>query len=811
MRSWSRTITPRLAVASSIFLLGSFTARADALHVSAASSTSNSVYDLTFSPPGGSAAALGIAPLPAIPKSSVRSIVYLPNDGTGVLDLIAADFNGSRIVRYAGAAGSAFTVWPLVTGAAGPKNPEGLSKDGGGNLFVNRGDAGHPELWVLPRNPALANGAAFLPPVLIDNTSFGTGSATRLLETLVVPGATAGGLTPGDVLVLVSDGRVLRYSAASIKSFLNNGLANGPKPVPRPVVTLAQCPIGQRPTGMAMWPADRSIAGFSDSSLLVATVGGSILRYQLTPTGSIAEPAFATGLGLSLGKIKTFTRLSGHDIVPYAVFDQPLRSKIFEFGSPPTGGCANLKVVCNAPLATITTVSYPVGLAATDASVPSTACVTTDPNSFGGCTLLGGGLQVSTTSGTPPNNNGSLLAESCVIVDPRVIGPGECDGSTLTVSTYCSGYPDTVIPPNLCAVGPGNTLAVIRVQEKNALPVAPSDLVVNVDVTAEALLGGPLPGPPYITSGWAPLSTEVATNGGSGPPDWSLHPEHDQFVELGSIYDAPASRTPGHSLIVAGVAEDPSHFAGDGTEAQLVTDANHKFVRLLNILSNAPIVSSAKTSLNECVSKAQSYLNGNLAKADRYACSARQVRTCENGLIANNFGPNTNQLSAYSAVDGQLLNLFTHIYSRLGLNPAPASVPLPIPLPSGPCDPPPVLTSYNYVPGDSTGQIVSIAASNASALPSGTSYSVQIDDSITTLDANNHAFVGSPFLVALPGNGPRMITVVVKSGSTVLAMSNTASVLCYDPDDYPNPDAATNEDECEAVPNNYGGSAIPIP
>jgi hypothetical protein len=702
MRTSLRAIKPLLVVASSVFLLASLTARADALHVSAASATSNGVYDLTFNPPGGSAAPLGITPLPASPKSSVRSIVYLPNDGTGVLDLIAADLTGSRIVRYAAATGSWSTVWAAP--AAGPKSPEGLSVDSSGNLFVNRGDAGHPELWVLPRDPSKANGAAFLSPVLMDNTSFGTGSTTRLLETLVVRGATAAGLTPGDLLVLVNDGRVLRYSAASIKAFLNNGLANGPKPVPQTVVTTKQCPVGHTPTGMAMWPADSSIAGFSDSSLLVATIGGSVLRYQLTPTGSTPLPAFATGLGLSLGKIKTFTRLSGQNVVPYAVFDQPLRSKIFEFGSPPAGGCPNLKVVCNTPLATITAVSNPVGLAATDASTPSSACVTTDPNALGGCKLLGGGLQVSTNSGTAPNANASLLAESCIIVDPRVISLSQCDGRTLQVSAYCPGFPDTIIPAHLCAAGPGNTLAVIKVQETNPLTVAPNDLVVNMDVTAEALLGGPLPGAPQITAGWAPLASEVATNGGSGPADWSLHPEAEQdnivnqFVELGSIYDAPASRTPGHSLVLMGVQLDPSHFSGDGTEAQLVTFADNKFASLLAILSpsgqnfsggTTAITPAAKTDLTACVSKAQGYLDdtsGNLVKADRYACSARQVKTCDDGLNKNNFGPNTNQLSAYSTVDGRLLSLFTQIYSRLGLNSPPASLPLPTPVPSGRCD-----------------------------------------------------------------------------------------------------------------------------
>ena len=234
----SRTIKSLLAVASSVFLLGSLTARAGALHVSAASATSNNVYDLTFNPPTGGipATPLGIMPLTPSSKSSVRSIVYLPNSQTGVLDLIAADYNGSSIVRYAAATGgsTAFWTWTATAPAAGPKSPDGLSVDSSGNLFVVRGDAGHPELWVFPRDPGKAIGVGFTTPLLIDDNSvnghFGTATSTRLLETLVVPGATAAGLTPGDLLVLVSDGRVLRYLAADIKSFINDRVS---KPVTR--------------------------------------------------------------------------------------------------------------------------------------------------------------------------------------------------------------------------------------------------------------------------------------------------------------------------------------------------------------------------------------------------------------------------------------------------------------------------------------------------------------------------------------------------------------------------------------------------
>jgi hypothetical protein len=804
MRTRLRTINPLWTIAGSICLLGSFNARADSLHVSAASATTNKVYDLTFTPPGGTAAALPITPLPASPRSSVRSMVYLPNDGTGVLDLIASDGNGNRIVRYAGATGPAVNVWAAP--AIGPKSPDGLSVDSSGNLFVVRGDVGRPELWVFRRDPAQPSGA-FLPPVLVDNTSYGTGSLTRLLETVVVRNATAGGLTPNDVLVLVSDGRVMRYSASSIKAFVNNGLIiPGPKPVPQTVVTTRQSPLGQLPTGMAMWPADSSLSGFSDSSLLVATLGGSILRYQVTPTGSTLLPAFATGLGISLGKIKTFTRLSGNNLVPYAVFDQPLRSKILEFGTPPAGGCPNLKAVCNNALAAITSVSNPVALAATDASVPSTACVTNDPNALGGCTLLGGGLQVSTTSGSGPNSGSSLLAESCIIADPRSNGTGHCNGQTLRVSDYCPSFPATIIPAHLCATGQPdsnghNTMAVMKVTETNPLTTAPNDLVVNMDVIAEALLGGSLPPPPVITSGWAPLAAEVANS--QNVPDWSLHPEMDQFVELASIYDAPASRTPGHSLVLAGIQID-SNFS----EAQQVSFADQKFASLLtivdpNALIGAPITHDEKVAVTACLTQAQNYLddpNGHLAAADRYACSAAKLQTCESQLNKSNYGPNRNQLSAYSTVDGRVLNLFTHIYSRLAYigrnpsnahNPPPSSWPLPSPVPTGQCDDVPPTAPSNlqrtYVPSDD-GMSMTLSW-DASTDPGGpdasgiAGYQVSLGNPpySTTVTTNN---VNFPVTISVATENDA-VPVTVKAVDNAGNVSAPASLdlYCYDDDD----------------------------
>ena len=352
-----------LACSGLIFSLASVSASADALHVTVASASNNKAYDLAFTPPTGTATQLGAIALPASPASSVRSIIYVGNQQTAATDLIAADYTGSRIVRYAGASGSANQFWAYSTGNSGPRYPEGLAVDSAANLYVNRGDVGHPQVWVFQPNPQqpTAGGAFLTPRLMADSPAFSGYGKVRLLDALVVPAGIAGGPGTGDLLVLVSDGRVLRFPAADIKSFLA-----GTSPVVAPIalVAAAQCPRGQTPTGMALWPAD--------GSLLVATVGGAVLRYSLSTSGSTLNTAFATGLGLSLGKIRSFVRGG----TPYAVFDQPLRGKIFEFGAPPLAGCPNLAMPCNTPLAVITTVANPVGLAVTDVdeAIPSSAC-----------------------------------------------------------------------------------------------------------------------------------------------------------------------------------------------------------------------------------------------------------------------------------------------------------------------------------------------------------------------------------------------------------------------------------------------------
>jgi hypothetical protein len=669
MNSLKFRVSRLLACASVTAALAAAAVQADELHVTAASASNNKAYNLNFAPAG--ATALAITPLSS---ASVRSMVYVGNQATGKTDLIAADQTGSRIVRYAGATGTATTIWTKST--AGPLSPLGLSADGLGNLYVTRGDKGKPELWVLKRNPAQPIGAGYLAPVKIDGSSFGTSTQTRLLETLVVPGATPGGLGAGDLLVLVDDGRVYRYAAAGLKSFL---AGTGPAPVAVKVVPPSNSPPGHSPTGMALWP--------TDGSLLVTTVDGSVLRYSLTASGSTVMAPFATGLGSCatgngslLGLIKTFVRSNA----AYAVLSQPQRNRILELGAPPAAGCPNPAAVCNAPLATISTISSPLALATTDSGAPTQDCVFTNSDPDHGCTLLGGAIKLGVSSANP----GATIVDAVCTIDndPRVDPVMHtCDGTSLAVETLCPGYGPTTIPGYLCGgSGPsGRGLSLIKSVEQNGFSTAPSDLLVKEELSADALLAPPNPTCPQVTAGWAPLTGEGTI------------PEANDMIELASYCGSTRILSPGHSLIGVGLQLNTDFFAGANTAAKLVTFANMKLDKLSATVTAANIPdSSVKTALGSCVAKTKGYLNDtvNLTPSGRYACAAHQAWTCDSTVNASSFGSNPDKLSAYSSIRGRLANLILTINTRLAGQPASTVWPLPDPaltnpLPAGGCDP----------------------------------------------------------------------------------------------------------------------------
>jgi Bacterial Ig-like domain (group 2) len=643
----------------------------------AVNSNGNALYNVNVTPntsPNTGALITGTEVLntDGAAQGSFFAVARVPNSVTSAMDLIVADAENGRILRYPGPGPASYAVaTPIFTWShrgSGPKYPLSLSSDVAGNVFVVSAGVpfdSQPALWVLPFN---ATTGAYSAPILIDNTC---GIVTEVLvaTTAATPvGTAAPAWNVGDVLVLSNDifnARVMVYSQAAIQSVL----ANPSKALHNPT-SIAVSPSllhGSLPIGMDIWPADAT----HGVSLLLSTVGGRIMRFD-SGDGAMAAD-FASGLGLGLERIKVGT----YSTLTYAFVSQftPGRGKILQFGAPPASGA-------NPPLASLSTGNKdPQGLATSNSgSVAATTCVF--PST---CAPLGPQLttQLSGSGNLPAA--APLLEESCVVKsDPRVTVVGStwsCAGGNLDVANYCPGFPSTVLPGSMCGhSGPTGAGFVVVKSTAKAVDQKANNTFFQHTVDPNV----PLPGPLNLTCpqlevfAWAPRSDLPLIEGTiveGGPA-----PGSNYFMDLSGFCDAGGGNSHVLSMMAYGLGLNS---ASTGMATGLPGFVTDKFTNLSSTISAASgqIGGSVPATVQGYVNQAQTFFNGGLAESasNGYSCAMNSLASGDAFVRAN--------LAAFSGaappgnpnpagdIDGRLANLFLPIDLYFLMQPANAEWP----------------------------------------------------------------------------------------------------------------------------------------
>ena len=593
-------------------------------------------------------------------QGSFFAVARVPNSVTSAMDLIVADAEHGRILRYPGPGPGSYAVaTPVFTWShqgSGPKYPIGLSSDVAGNLFVISAGVPfdtQPALWVLPFN---ATTGAYGAPILIDNTC---GIVTEVLvaTTAASPvGSAAPAWNVGDVLVLSNDifnARVMVYSQAAIQSVL----ANPGKPLNNPtsIAVSASLLRGTLPIGMDIWPADAT----HGVSLLLSTLGGRVMRFD-SAAGAMAAD-FASGLGVGLERIKVGT----YSTLTYAFVSQftPGRGQILQLGAPPASGA-------NLPLASLSTGNKdPLGLATSSSgSVPATACVAPSI-----CAPLGPQLttQVSGTGSGSLPSTAPLLEESCVVKsDPRVTvvgGTWSCAGGNLDVANFCPGFPSTVLPGSMCGhSGPTGAGFVVIKSTAKAVDQNANNTFFEHTVDPNIPLPGPLNlnCPQLEVFAWAPRSDLASIEGTiveGGPA-----PGSNYFMDLSGFCDDGG----GHSHILSMMAYGLGlNSAPSGMATGLPGFVTDKFTNLTSTISaaSAQIDPSVAATVQGYVSQAQAFFNAGLSESasNGFSCAMNSAASGDAYVRANlpafsGLAPPGNPNPA-GDIDGRLANLFLPI------------------------------------------------------------------------------------------------------------------------------------------------------
>jgi hypothetical protein len=693
-------------------------------------------------------------------QGSFFAVARVPNSVTSAMDLIVADAEHGRILRYPGPGPASYAIaTPIFTWShqgSGPKYPLGLSSDVAGNLFVISAGVPfdtQPALWVLPFN---ATTGAYGAPILIDNTC---GIVTEVLvaTTAATPvGSAAPAWNVGDVLVLSNDifnARVMVYSQAAIQSVL----ANPGKPLGNPtsIAVSASLLRGTLPIGMDIWPADAT----HGVSLLLSTLGGRVMRFD-SAAGAMAAD-FASGLGVGLERIKVGT----YSTLTYAFVSQfrPGRGQILQLGAPPASGA-------NLPLASLSTGNKdPQGLATSSSgSVPATACVAPSI-----CAPLGPQLttQISGTGSGSLPSTAPLLEESCVVKsDPRVTVVGStwsCAGGNLDVANFCPGFPSTVLPGSMCGhSGPTGAGFVVIKSTAKAVDQNANNTFFEHTVDPNIPLPGPLNlnCPQLEVFAWAPRSDLASIEGTiveGGPA-----PGSNYFMDLSGFCDDGG----GHSHILSMMAYGLGlNSAPSGMATGLPGFVTDKFTNLTSTISaaSAQIDPSVAATVQGYVSQAQAFFNAGLAESasNGFSCAMNSVASGDAYVRANlpafsGLAPPGNPNPA-GDIDGRLANLFLPIDLFFLFQPANAQWPT--------NDVPPCVT---LTPSPAT-VIITAASPGAATLswgPATAAFPLSFPPTQCSITASDGAYLTTPG--SLSGSGS------VPTGPLIKLGTYSAQLMC---------------------------------
>ncbi|HEY2274606.1 MAG TPA: hypothetical protein VGH61_03805, partial [Steroidobacteraceae bacterium] len=634
-------------------LLAAATADAEFVRLTAANAVGNSVYDVTsFSPSGpGTTSPLNTD---GASHGSFSALVQVANLAAGTVDVLVADIERGQIIRYTPAVGatpaSETVVWSHTN--SGPSNPDGLSVDAAGNLYLVQQNK--PSVWVLPVSTTSPTGFAAT-PLLIDSSGYSSFGDQYLRETAVA--TTAGrGWNVGDLLVLGSSKNASNkcvlfvYRAASVQSVLSGaGGRNGPDVV---LMLPGQFTFGGNPVGMDFWPPD---SVDSNPTLLVTTTAGQVLRLDFTSgTGGFAPTlveVFATGLGGGLQKVKEGLYLEA----PYAFVTQTLAGntgQILQFGAPVSSGVTNLIGIATQG------VESPDALAvARQSAVAASTCVAP-----GVCDLSGGVLLHQITGPASPAVSGNVIEGSCVVLsDPRVTN-GVCNGNTLSVSTLCPGFGSEIIPGTMCggSGASGAGFALLRTLAPGVNDI-PGILVYNQESVNQILpptAPATNPACPSALLAWVPFS-------GANPSEGSIVEVDPQtglldFIDLTGYCDSSGGSSRGMSVWAVGLTLNAYALSGG-----LPGFAQTKYNNLFATVTGANILPATKAALEAALTPVNTYM-----AAGDYGCAAVQVVNAD-ALVGGDANPagdypgNAANPNPWGEIRGRLANLYLTLNTRI--------------------------------------------------------------------------------------------------------------------------------------------------